>query len=156
MHEIKIKELVLKKGCDVFIKHFYDVSADFFLLLLIHEEGEVPFKLAFFEEGTTFKDYTINLNSDNTRVLYSKNFEFELNEKSIELSLVLLENYKQLVLSRAKIKKLVYQNESINTKNRGILFHQIFKATIPINMLQQENTIKFDNSIINIHFSLKK
>lgn len=155
MHKLKIKKLTLKKDCSIFLKHFFDVSTDFLLLLLIHQDAEVSSKIAFLEAGTTFKDYSIHLDSDNTRVLHAKNFEFEFSKQHLEFSLVLLDNYKQLVLNRTKIKKLVYQNESIKIKDERILIYQLLKITIPMEVLGQELNVKFDNSKISILFSLK-
>jgi hypothetical protein len=156
MHQINIKKLILKKSCDAFVHNFYDVSIDFFLLLLVHQENEVPFKLAFFEEGTTFNNYILNLNPNNTRTLSSKNFEFELNNNSLKFSLILLENYTRQILSRAKMKKIIHQNTLINPSNKGIQIHQLIELKIPINIYQDENEISFNNPIFSIQFSLKQ
>ena len=156
MDKITIKEFILKKGCDSFVYNFYDLSIDFFLLLLIHKENEVPLKLAFFEEGATFDNYAIPLNTDNTRTLFAESFEFKSDGGSLEFSLILLENYTHQTLSRAKIKKIIHQNSFIFSKNKGIQIYELIKIKIPINILQYENSLSFNNSIFSIQFSFKK
>lgn len=154
MYEIKIEKLVLKKNYELLIKHFYDVSTDFFLLLLIHPRGE-PFKIAFFKAGAVFRDYAINLDSDNTRTLGNKSFEFEHQQESLELSLILLENSAHQTLNLTKIKKLVHKYAFRESKNTGIIFHQLLNIKIPMMLYQANDTIQFNNSFITIEFSLK-
>lgn len=156
MHKIIVKELILKKDYDAFVYNFCDVSTTFFLLLFIHQKNETPFKLAFFEEGATLGNYVINLTTDNTKTLYDKIFEFESNDNFLEFSFVLLENYTHQALSRAKIKKIINQKNLKFSKNKEIQLHQLIKLESPINLLQSENNIEFNNSIFSIKFSLLK
>lgn len=153
MYKLEIEQLILKKDCNAFIKRFFDISMDFFLLLLIHQE---TFELAYPEKGSTLNDYVISLNSNNTRVLYNKNFEFKSNKDPLEFSLILLGNYSPLTMNRTKIKKLIRANAFINTrdKNKGLI-HQLLTVSLPVTILTKENTIKFDNPTMSIHFSLK-
>jgi hypothetical protein len=155
MHKIIIEKLILKKSYNTLVSNFCDVSIDFFLLLLIHQENEVT-RLAFFEEEATFDNYVINLNTDNTRTLSDKIFEFEPPNNSLEFSLILLENSTRTNLSRAKIKKIIQQNTLLFLKNKRIQFHELIKLKINNNTFINENNISFCNSIFSIHFYLKK
>ncbi|WMX17564.1 hypothetical protein [Aureispira sp. CCB-E] len=153
MYKLEIEQLILKKDCNAFIKHFFDISMEFFLLLLVHQE---TFELAYLEKGSTLNDYVITLDSNNTRVLHNKNFEFKSNKDPLEFSLILLGNYRRLAMNRIKIKKLIHTNAFINTRDRSTtLFHQLFTVVLPVTILRQENTIKFDNPTMSINFSLK-
>jgi len=151
MYKVVVNKLVLKEGGQQFLDCFYDITTDFFLLLLVgDDDGQT--KRAFFEKGRTTGEYTVYLSKNNTRVLYERAFEFSSNAIQLRLSFILVKNAMDKVMNLAKIQQL------ITSKNSKGKCYELLSCHLSNHLLfkNQSTMINLENKILEMKITVKK